>query len=124
VRRLLIISAGLVTLTACGTSSLPAAPVPAVTRTVTRTVHVPGPVRTITKTITKQVTVPGPVQNVTQTTPCVETGGTVVPAAGAAVGGDNIQNCTIAIVQGDPASSGDDLVLTAPDGTRHSYLIS
>jgi hypothetical protein len=78
------------------------------TRTVTR-----WRTRTVTKTV-----------GGSSSTPCVEENGTVVPAAGsAASGAPGLTTCTLEIVPDTPAADGDQLVITAPDGTSNSYAL-
>ena len=85
------------------------------TRTIVK-VDRPTP-RTITRWRTRTVT-----QTAPATTPCVEQDGTVVPAVGAAVAGaPGLTACTMTVEPATPASAGDLLVLTAPDGTSASF---
>lgn len=92
-----------VTVTRTATATVTAKPQPAATRTV-------------------KVTVTASPSGGFSTTPCVEQGGTVVPAVGSAAGGSVI-NCTMQILPDVPAANGDQLVITAPDGTSDSYQL-
>ena len=77
--------------------------------------------------------VPGPTHTVTVTrtaspsggsmTRCLESNGTVVPAAGGAVGNLSVQTCTMTLLPDVPAADGDRLMLTAPDGASVSYQL-
>lgn len=89
------------------------------TITVTRTVTAK-PQPAATRTV--KVTVTASPSGGFSTTPCVEQGGTVVPAVGSAAGGSVI-NCTMQILPDVPAANGDQLVITAPDGTSDSYQL-
>lgn len=91
-----------------------------VTRTVTHTVTV---TRWRTRVVHKTKTVTAGVEN-GSTTPCLEQNGTVVPTAGAAASGaPGLTTCSIAIDPDTPASDGDQLVITAPDGVSNSYQL-
>jgi hypothetical protein len=91
-----------------------------VVRAVTRVERV-ATVKTVTRWRTKTVTKTATV-NTGSTTPCVEQGGTVVPAAGgAAAGAPGLTTCTLQVEPDVPASDGDQLIITAPDGTSNSY---
>ena len=90
-------------------------------RTVTRVDHVIT-VKTVTKVRTRIVTKTPTAGSGGSSTPCVEQGGTVVPAVGAAAAGvPGLTTCTLSIQSDVPASNGDTLVITAPDGTSNSY---
>jgi len=90
-------------------------------RTVTRVEH-DVTVRTVTRwrTRTRTKTADSGVSSA----PCVEQDGTVVPAAGAAAAGaPGMTTCTLQIEADVPAADGDELIITAPDGTSGSYQL-
>jgi hypothetical protein len=92
-----------------------------VVRTVTRVDHVTT-VKTVTKVRTRTVTKTQTAGSGGSSTPCDEEDGTVVPTAGAATAGaSGLTTCTLSIQPDVPASNGDTLVITAPDGTSNSY---
>jgi hypothetical protein len=94
-----------------------------VTHAFTRVVREPSAVRTVIrwKTRTVIVTKTG---GAGSTTPCDEQNGTVVPIAGAAASGaTGLTTCTLSIQADVPAANGDQLVITAPDGTSNSYQL-
>lgn len=78
-------------------------------------------VKTVTRWRTKTIT---RTADSGSSTPCVEQSGTVVPAiGGAAAGSAGLTTCSLQIESDVPASDGDQLVITAPDGTSNSYQL-
>ncbi len=121
-RTLLIAVLAIVLVLAGGTGYLAGRSHPRiVTRTVARVEH-QVTVRTVTRWRTRTGMRAG---SGAGTTPCLEQGGTVVPAAGgAASGATGLTTCSIRIEPDVPADAGDQLVITAPDGTSDSYQLA
>jgi hypothetical protein len=120
-RTLLIIVLAIVLVLAGGTGYLAGRSHPRiVTRTVARVEH-RVTVRTVTRWRTRTATRAG---SSAGTTPCLEKGGTVVPAAGGAAAGEpGLTTCSLQVEPDEPAAAGDRLVITAPDGTSGSYQL-